>query len=78
MEAESVPSIGRRCLVKEPRRTRTPSKRQRRKQPPPVGEPTRPPRSASLLEVLMHDETVHQMMDSRGTMRSSCSMPADT
>ena len=52
--------------MKEPRRTRTPSKRQRRKQPPPVGEPTRPPRSASLLEVLMHDETVHQMMDSRG------------
>jgi PAS domain S-box-containing protein len=31
-----------------------------------VGEATRPPRSASLLEVLMHDETVHQMMDSRG------------
>jgi PAS domain S-box-containing protein len=31
-----------------------------------VSESTRPPRSASLLEFLMHDETVHQMLDSRG------------
>jgi PAS domain S-box-containing protein len=51
----------------EPRRVRPQSKRQRRKQPPPpLDETTRPPRGASLLEVLMHDETVHQMMDSRG------------
>jgi PAS domain S-box-containing protein len=52
--------------VTEPRRTREQSKRQRRKPAPPVGEATRAPRSASLLEVLMHDETVHQMLDSRG------------
>ena len=50
----------------EPRRTRTESKRQRRKPVPLLGEPTRAPRSASLLDVLMHDESVHQMMDSRG------------
>ena len=50
----------------EPRRIRAQSKRQRRKPAPLPIEPARAPRSASLLEVLMHDETVHQMMDSRG------------
>lgn len=52
--------------MKEPRRIRTQSKRQRRKPPPPLAETTRAPRNLSLLEVLMHDETVHQMLDSRG------------
>ncbi|MDQ6872895.1 MAG: PAS domain S-box protein, partial [Gemmatimonadota bacterium] len=50
----------------EPRRIRAQSKRQRRRQPPAVGEISPAPRGASLLEVLMHDENVHQMMDSRG------------
>jgi PAS domain S-box-containing protein len=31
-----------------------------------VRDATRPPRSSSLLDILMHDESVHQMMDSRG------------
>jgi PAS domain S-box-containing protein len=48
--------------VTEPRRIRAQSKRQRRKPAPPLREPS----SASLLDVLMHDESVHQMMDSRG------------
>ena len=50
----------------EPRKTRPQSKRQRKTPPPPLGETTRTPRSASLIDVLMHDESVHQMLDSRG------------
>lgn len=57
---------GGRCLVKEPRKIRAQSKRQRREPPLIVGEASRAPRGSSLLDVLMHDESVHQMMDSRG------------
>ena len=42
------------------------SKRQRKKQTLPVRDTAPAPRSSSLLDVLMHDESVHQMMDSRG------------
>jgi PAS domain S-box-containing protein len=52
--------------VKEPRKVRAQSKRQRRKQPLPLGETRRAARGSSLLDVLMHEESVHQMMDSRG------------
>ncbi|HEY8850867.1 MAG TPA: ATP-binding protein [Gemmatimonadaceae bacterium] len=51
--------------MKEPRRVRAQSKRQRRKQPP-IAVDTTSGRRSSLLDVLMHDESVHQMMDSRG------------
>lgn len=50
----------------EPRKTRPQSRRQRKTPPPPLGETTRTPRSSSLIDVLLHDESVHQMMDSRG------------
>jgi PAS domain S-box-containing protein len=52
--------------VKEPPRIRAMSKRRPKKQAPPVRVTTRGPQSSSLLDVLMHDESVHQMMDSRG------------
>jgi len=52
--------------VKEPPKVRALSKRQPKKQTPPVRDVASAPRSSSLLDVLMHDESVHQMMDSRG------------
>jgi PAS domain S-box-containing protein len=65
MEAELFhPSGG--GAVTEPRKPRAQSKRQRRTPPQAPGETPRTPRSSSLIDVLMHDETVHQMMDSRG------------
>jgi PAS domain S-box-containing protein len=51
--------------VTEPRKIHAQSKRPR-KQAQIVRDPTRATRSASLLDVLMRDENVHQMMDSRG------------
>jgi PAS domain S-box-containing protein len=52
--------------VKEPPKVRGLSKRQPKKQAPPVRGTAHAPRNSSLLDVLMHDESVHQMMDSRG------------
>jgi PAS domain S-box-containing protein len=52
--------------VKEPPKIRGLSKRQPNKQAPSVHDTARAPRHSSLLDVLMHDESVHQMMDSRG------------
>jgi PAS domain S-box-containing protein len=54
------------CLVKEPPKVRGLSKRQPKKKAPPLRDMTRTPRSSSLLDVLTHEESVHQMMDSRG------------
>jgi PAS domain S-box-containing protein len=51
--------------VKVPAKVRRLSKRQPKKQTPPVRDIARAPGN-SLLDVLMHDESVHQMMDSRG------------
>ena len=51
--------------MREPRKIGARSKRLR-KQVPAVHDPTRAPPAASLADVLMHDESVHQMMDSRG------------
>jgi PAS domain S-box-containing protein len=52
--------------VKEPRKVRGLSKRRPKPHAPPLRDTTRAPRSSSLLDVLTHDESVHQMMDSRG------------
>ena len=52
--------------MKEPAKLRGLSKRQPKQQPPPpVRDTTRVPHN-SLLDVLMHDESLHQLMDSRG------------
>ena len=51
--------------MREPRKIRAQSNKLR-KHAPAVRDATRPPHVSSLLDVLMHDESVHQMMDSRG------------
>ena len=51
--------------MKKLRKVRALSKRQLEPHAPPVID-RRAPRNSSLLDVLMHDEAVHQMMDSRG------------
>jgi PAS domain S-box-containing protein len=57
---------GGRCLVKKLRKVGALSRRQPKNHTTAVTESARPPRHSSLLDVLMHDESVHQMMDSRG------------
>ncbi len=52
--------------MKELPRIRAMSKRRPKKQAPPGRATTRAPQSSSLIDILMHDESVHQMMDSRG------------
>ena len=51
--------------MRKPRKIRAQSNKLR-KHAPTARNATRRPRGSSLLDVLMHDESVHQMMDSRG------------